>query len=86
MKPQLGDLVEDRITKLQGIVVARTEWLNKCVRIIVQPTELHDGKPVDTTCFDEEQLTILKVGAYDDRKEKPTGGPQRGEKTSVYRP
>jgi len=48
-----GDRVKDLITNFEGIVVCRTEWLNKCVRICVQPEQLHDGKPIDGQTFDE---------------------------------
>ena len=33
----LGDEVKDTITGFKGIVVARTEWLNGCARVTVQP-------------------------------------------------
>jgi len=55
-----GDLVKDKITGFEGIVVARTEWLYQCVRISVQPQSLHDGKPIDCQTFDEEQLEVLE--------------------------
>jgi hypothetical protein len=44
---KLGDKVKDRVTGLTGIVIARTDWLNGCIRMTVQPQELKDGKPVD---------------------------------------
>lgn len=74
---ELGDLVEDKITGFRGIVIARTEWLNKCVRIQVQPEDLSkEGKPVDSVAFDVEQLKIVKKAKVTVDKPKPTGGPK----------
>lgn len=72
----LGDEVKDTITGFKGIVVARTEWLNGCARVTVQPQKLKsDGTPVESQTFDEFQLVVLKsakmaVGRRD------TGGPR----------
>jgi len=71
----LGDKVKDRITGFDGIVVCRAEWLNGCVRFTVQPTKLKDGRAIDTDCFDENQLVLLKAGAYQDSA-APSGGPR----------
>ena len=72
----IGDTVEDTITGLKGVVIARTEWLHGCVRMVIQPRELKDGKPVDTACVDEPQLKIITEGP---RHAKPIskhpGGP-----------
>lgn len=85
MKPALGDRVRDRVTGFSGIVTARTEWLNKCVRILVQPEKLHEGKPIEAQSFDEEQIEILQTGAYFETKPEPSGGPQEGEKRALQR-
>lgn len=73
---QLGDLVKDTISGFKGIVVAKTYWLANCVRITVAANYLQDGKPIDTQCFDEPQIEVLKA------KNRPkakilTGGDQR---------
>lgn len=60
---RIGDKVKDKVTGLQGIAIARTVWLNGCVRIVVQPQEFKDGKPVDTSAFDEPQLEVVLAGA-----------------------
>jgi hypothetical protein len=57
---ELGDVVKDSITGLEGVAVAITTWLNGCVRVVIQPKEIKDGKPVDTSCFDVEQLELVK--------------------------
>lgn len=68
-----GDLVQDKITGFKGIAVVRSEWLNGCIRIQVQPQVLHEGKPVDAQPFDQEQLELLKARAHFSEA-LPTGG------------
>lgn len=70
-----GDLARDTITGFEGIVVARTEWLNKCVRLTIQPRELKDGKPVENHTFDEEQVELVTPDAHVETKVRQTGGP-----------
>lgn len=71
---KLGDLARDKITGFEGIVISRTEWLNGCVRLGVQPQKLKDGQPLDDKVFDVGQLVLVEAAAFD-RKPKPTGGP-----------
>jgi hypothetical protein len=68
----LGDIVKDSITDLRGVVVAITDWLNGCQRVTVQPKELKDGKPVETSTFDVEQLELLHSVKV---KRTASGGP-----------
>lgn len=68
----LGDVVKDTITGFKGVIVARTDWLNGCVRMTVQPSKLEAGKIVDSVTFDVEQLELVHA------KHKPSsrsGGP-----------
>lgn len=87
---QLGDLVKDTVTGFRGIVICRALWLNGCARLTVQPQTVKDGKPVESQCFDDLQLEVLKVGVVPspNREEvapppvmapvalRPTGGPR----------
>ncbi len=71
---QLGDTVEDRLTGVKGIATARTEWMEGCSRVTIQPKELKDGLPVDAHVADERDTKIIK-------RAKPapavkTGGPR----------
>lgn len=59
---RLGDKVEDMVTGFSGIAVARSEYLNGCIRFGVQGP-LHDGIPTEWQWFDEAQLHILAEGA-----------------------
>jgi len=64
---KLGQKVRDKITGLEGIATARTEFLYGCVRVLIDPEGLHDGKPIESQWLDEQRL-----------EEKPTakiGGP-----------
>ena len=74
MKINLGDRVKDKVTGFVGIAIGRTEWLNGCTRITVQPEKLIGGKIVDTSCFDEPQLVVVKAKQVDVGP-KDTGGP-----------
>lgn len=75
----LGTKVYDKITGVEGIAVARTEWISGCARITIQPQELKDGKPVETTTVDEPLLGICEnqpLVSLQKEKEVLTGGPQ----------
>ncbi len=73
---QLGDKVKDRVTGMTGIVMARTDWLNGCVRMVVQPQELKDGKPVEPSSFDIEELILIEENAISAKpEERRTNGP-----------
>jgi hypothetical protein len=73
MNIKLGDKVRDKITGFKGSAVARTEWLNGCVRITIQPQAIKDGKPVGTDCFDIEQIKV--IGKSSLSVTKTSGGP-----------
>lgn len=71
---KLGDTASDTITGFEGVVVARTEWLNGCIRITIQPRELKDGKPIESHTFDVQQVALVQ--AKPRAIEKRSGGPQ----------
>ena len=70
-----GDQVEHALTGLKGSVVAVDVWKNGCVRMCVQPREIKDGKPVDATWCDEQDLARVKAEG-DKEQPAPSGGPQ----------
>lgn len=73
---QLGDKARDTVSGFTGVCVARTEWLNGCWRMTLQPQALDkDGKPCEAHTFDDFQLEVTEpklqpVGS------KETGGPR----------
>lgn len=69
----LGSKVRDKVTGYTGIAVARTEWLNGCVRISVQGKAAKGKLPDDTHWVDIEQVEVISKPAM--KKAKPSGGP-----------
>ncbi len=78
---ELGDRVQDTVTKFKGIAMARAVWLHGCDRIAVQPQEIVEGRDIpDAIWFDEPVLRVMKKAAVANipGKEKPKkkpGGP-----------
>ena len=78
---ELGDRIQDRITKIKGIAVGITKWLYGCVRVTIQSEEVKDGKPVEMFCIDLPQCELLEkkvVASADSLKEnvKRPAGPR----------
>ncbi len=73
-KIKLGQVVRDTISGNEGTAVARTEWLNGCVRISIQPEGSKDGNPYSTFVVDEPQLEVVKRESAP--KAKPAHGPR----------
>lgn len=70
---KLGTKARDKITGLTGIATTKTQWLNGCLRVGIQPQEIKDGKPVDPSFFDVEQVEFLVGGLV--KESKRSGGP-----------
>ena len=86
-KVELGDQVEDVVSGFKGIVMARTEWLNGCARIVVQPKVGKDRKMPDNACFDEPQLKIIKRANTPKpvRKQRASTGGPKDDATAISR-
>lgn len=74
MRIKLGDRVKDKISGFKGIVVCRSEWLNGCVRITIQPEACKSGNPLDAQTYDEHQIERLQETAIAPAR-VATGGP-----------
>lgn len=61
----LGARVKHRITGLTGIAIGFTQYMNGCNKVHVQPEALHEGKPLDTVWFDEQEVETLALGAFE---------------------
>lgn len=73
----LSDKVRCKVSGFEGIITGRTEYLNGCIQLLVNPRCDKDGKPVDGVWIDEQQLEVLEYNAIDlSGGEKPIGGPQ----------
>lgn len=75
MSLKLGDKVKDTVTGFTGIIIARHEYLNGCIRLSVQPDKLKDAKPIEALTFDIEQIALIKAGQH--KQLARTGGPEK---------
>lgn len=71
---QMGDKAKDTVTGFQGIVVAKTTWLNGCTRVGLQSDVLKDGLPTEPQWFDEPQLILVEAQKVQ-AGPRDTGGP-----------
>ncbi len=60
---ELGDLVKHKLSSFEGTVTGRAVYLYGCVQVLVNPGEVKDGKPVDSTWFDEDSMDVVEEGA-----------------------
>lgn len=81
---ELGDKVKDVLTGFSGVAIARTEWLNGCVRITIQGEGMKDGLPIEGFTVDEQQIKVMKAKAFVPEtatapapKTKKPGGPYK---------
>jgi heat shock protein HspQ len=59
-KLKCGDIVRDKITGFEGVIVSVTEYLFTTDLFGVMSTKLHDEKPVAVQYFDEPRLIWLQ--------------------------
>lgn len=64
-KPELGDEIKDRVTKLQGVCTSRSVYLHGCAMLGVQPEVGKDGKIPEGYSIDEPQCVVVKKGKVD---------------------
>jgi len=81
---ELESTVEDTITGFTDVAIAKTEWLNGCVRIGVQCKELKDKKPIEHKWFDEENLKVVKKVKAKKALDKPPAGPRQAPPRTGY--
>lgn len=72
-KTDLGSEVQARVTKLRGIVTARSENLYGCNRYYIQPPVGCDMKVAEGWWVDEDDLDVVGPGVS--ATPKNTGGP-----------
>jgi hypothetical protein len=58
----LGDIARDKMTGLEGEVVAHSTYIHNCDRLTIQPKGLKDGRPYDTRSFDILGMEFVKKG------------------------
>lgn len=74
----LGDTVIDTVSGFKGVAVIKSEYLQGCCRVGVQPKIKRDGSLPDICHFDEPQLKVL-TPKKTARKSSNTGGPAYAE-------
>lgn len=77
---ELGNEVKDIMTGFSGIAVARTDWLFGCSRILIEPTKLNKGNPIEAVWYDEQRVQVVKKTRPKVVKQKikaTSGGPQK---------
>lgn len=57
---EIGDRVQDEVTKKEGIITTYTKWLYGCDRVAIHHGFDRDGKPLENLWLDYEQC-ILKT-------------------------
>jgi hypothetical protein len=73
-KYALGARARDRVSQLTGIIDARCQWLNGCLRYSVQPAMKEGADKIpDGMWVDEAQLEIVDDGI--NIEVKKNGGP-----------
>jgi len=72
-KFNLGDEVKDKITGFSGIILWRSQWLHNCNTYGILSKKLKDGKPQETSQFDEPRIELLKKKVI--KPKRDTGGP-----------
>jgi hypothetical protein len=72
----LGDLVRDPVTGVEGIATVRHSYLQGCDRIAIQPPMKKDGTIPEPYGVDEPQLEIVKRARVP-QGSRTTGGPAR---------
>ena len=70
-----GDTLRDKLSGLEGTVVASTLWLNGCIRYFLQPRGIKDGKPIEASSFDEQQLEPVVIAEKAQDLGRKPGGP-----------
>jgi hypothetical protein len=72
-KHDLGKEAQARVSKLRGIITARSENLYGCNRYYIQPPVDGDGKHRDGWWCDEDDVEVVGEGVSAPRKNN--GGP-----------
>ena len=78
---KLGSKVRDIITGVEGIAVAKTDYLTGCTRYQVQRKAGKDGKIPELLHFDVEQIKLVKAGAVKIKSRLTSGGANPPDRT-----
>lgn len=76
---KLGSKVKDVVTGYQGMAVVKTVWINGRISIGIEPTELKEGKVLETNGFDLERVQLIEEQKppMSRQNSATSGGPQK---------
>lgn len=72
---KLGSRVRDMVTGIEGVAVARLEYMNGCVRYEVQPRGDKDGAKIASLWVDVQQMQVEVLPDTAEKEKPPVGGP-----------
>ncbi len=72
---ELGDKVKDQITGYKGTAIGHSEYLNGCVRVMVQPPIDDKGEIPEAQWIDEGQLFVTELRVAPVLSKAEVGGP-----------
>ena len=82
----LGHRVEDKVTKMQGIVSSMSFDLYGCVQALINPGVDREGKPKDQHYFDVSRLKILTKKPVMERPNFEYGPVAEGKQGAAEKP
>lgn len=71
---ELGKRYRDTVSGWEGVVTARYEYMNGCIRYEVSAKD-KDGKP-EAFVFDEQQIEAVEAAPVERAPARRTGGPR----------
>lgn len=74
MSLELGKKARDTVSGWEGILTARYEYMNGCVRYEISAKD-ENGKP-EAFAFDEQQIVMVEAPPVEREPARRTGGPR----------
>ena len=68
---ELGTKVKDKVTGLEGIVIAKCIYLNGCIQFEIAPAVNEKGETIKTQWIDQQQLEFVDHGILPNPKPEP---------------
>lgn len=77
---KLGSKAKDKITKLEGVVTGRCQYIYGCDQYLVNPEVGGDNDWKESRWIDEGRLSVINEGEVvpEDVQVRMPGGPSRG--------
>lgn len=85
-KIELGRQVKDIVTGYKGIAYGRSEYMNGCAHVGIQPPMKKDGELPELKWFDEPQIEYVGKKKITCDADKPAKRRQGGPKPAPQKP